>query len=155
MWERVAQQTPDHAASLPMVVGVRQRCGETPPQVSADSDFFALSPLRELDRQGVEAYVPDSNLARVLNRGGRLRARAQHPVHQHLRRKLRGPQGRTIFGNRKTLIEPILRAAERATGDEAIPAAGNGERDGRGVAGHHRLPPDPLVKGFAGGSQSG
>jgi len=106
--QRVTQQTTDHAALLPMVEGVRQRCGETPAQVSADSDFFALSSLQELERQGVDAYVPDSNLARVLNRGGRLRGRAKHPVHRRMRRKLRGQKGRRIYGKRKTLIEPIF-----------------------------------------------
>jgi transposase len=106
--QRVTQQTTDHAALLPMVEGVRQRCGETPAQVSADSDFFALSPLQELERQGVDAYVPDPNLARVLNRGGRLRGRAKHPVHRRMRRKLRCWKGRRIYGKRKTLIEPIF-----------------------------------------------
>jgi transposase len=106
--QRVTQQTTDHAALLPMVEGVRQRCRETPAQVSADSDFFALSPLQELEKQGVDAYVPDSNLARVLNRGGRLRGRAKRPVHRRMRRKLRCRKGRTIYGKRKTLIEPIF-----------------------------------------------
>lgn len=106
--QRVTQETTDHAALRPMVEGVQQRCGETPAQVSADSDFFALSPLQELEKQGVDAYVPDSNLARVLNRGGRLRGRAKHPVHRRMRRKLRCPKGRTIYGKRKTLIEPIF-----------------------------------------------
>jgi transposase len=106
--QRVTQETTDHAALLPMVEGVRQRCGETPAQVSADSDFFALKPLEKLEKQGVDAYVPDSNLARVLNRGGRLRGRAKHPVHQRMRRKLRCCQGRRIYGKRKTLIEPIF-----------------------------------------------
>lgn len=106
--QRVTQETTDHAALRPMVEGVQQRCGATPARVSADSDFFALSPLQELEKQGVDAYVPDSNLARVLNRGGRLRGRAKHPVHRRMRRKLRGPKGRTIYGKRKTLIEPIF-----------------------------------------------
>jgi len=106
--QRVTQQSTDHAALTPMVEGVQQRGGETPAQVSADSDFFALSPLEELEKQGVDAYVPDSNLARVLNRGGRLRGRAKHPVHQRMRRKFRCPKGRTIYGKRKTLIEPIF-----------------------------------------------
>jgi len=106
--QRVTQETTDHAALMPMVEGVQQRCGETPAQVSADSDFFALSPLHELEKRGVDAYVPDSNLARVLNRGGRLRGRAKHPVHQRMRRKLRCWKGRRIYGRRKTLIEPIF-----------------------------------------------
>ena len=106
--QRVTQETTDSAALRPMVEGVKQRCGETPPQVSADSGFFALDPLPELEKQGVDAYVPDSNLARVLNRGGRLRGRARHPMHRRMRQKLRSPLGRAIYGRRKALIEPVF-----------------------------------------------
>ena len=106
--QQVTQQSTDNAALVPMVEGVQQRCGETPAQVSADSGFFALPPLQELEEQKVDAYVPDSNLARVLNRGGRLHGRAKHPVHQRMRRKLRGREGRTLYGRRKALIEPIF-----------------------------------------------
>jgi transposase len=108
MEQRVRQQTTDNAALLPMVEGVRQRGGQAPAQVSADSGFFALPPLQELEKQKVDAYVADSNLARLLNRGGRLRGRAQHAVHRRRRQKLRRPLGRAIYGRRKALIEPIL-----------------------------------------------
>lgn len=106
--QRVTQAPTDSAALVPMVEGVKQRCGETPPQVSADSGFFALDPLQELEKQKVDVYVPDSNLARVLNRGGRLRGRARHPVHRRMRQKLRRPAGRVIYGRRKALIEPVF-----------------------------------------------
>jgi transposase len=106
--QRVTQETTDSAALLPMVEGVKQRCRETPRQVSGDSGFFALDPLQELEKQKVDVYVPDSNLARVLNRGGRLRGRAYDPVHRRMRQKLRSPLGRAIYGRRKGLIEPIF-----------------------------------------------
>lgn len=106
--QRVTQESTDSAALLPMVEGVKRRCGEMPRQVSGDSGFFALDPLRALEEQKVDVYVPDSNLARVLNRGGRLRGRAQHPVHRRMRQKLRSRLGRAIYGRRKTLIEPIF-----------------------------------------------
>jgi IS5 family transposase len=106
--QRVTPEPTDSAGLVPMVEGVKQRCGETPPQVSADSGFFALDPLQELEKQKVDVYVPDSNLARVLNRGGRLRGRARHPVHRRMRQKLRRPAGRAIYGRRKALIEPVF-----------------------------------------------
>ena len=106
--QRVTQETTDSAALLPMIDGVKQRCGETPRQVSADSGFFALAPLRELEKQKVDVYVPDSNLARVLNRGGRLRGRARQAVHRRMRQKLRSPHGRAIYARRKALIEPVF-----------------------------------------------
>jgi len=106
--QRVTQQATDHEALLPMVEGLKRRCGETPRQVSADSGFFALPSLKGLAEQKIDAYVPDSNLARVLNRGGRLRGRATHPVHQRMRRKLRSAVGRAVYGRRKALIEPVF-----------------------------------------------
>ena len=106
--QRITQEATDSAALLPTVEAVQQRCGESPGRVSADSGFFALGCLRELEKQKVEAYVPDSNLARVLNRGGRLRGRARDPVHRRMRQKLRSPAGRAIYGLRKTLIEPVF-----------------------------------------------
>ncbi len=104
----VTQETTDRDALLPMVEGVKQRCGKTPQKVSADSSFFALDPLKKLEKQKLDAYVPDSNLARVLNRGGRLRGRAQQAVHRRMRRKLRSPAGREVYRQRKALIEPVF-----------------------------------------------
>jgi len=106
--QRVTQETTDSEALVPMVEGVKRRCGKTPRRVSADSSFFALEALQKLEEQKVDAYVPDSNLARVLNRGGRLRGRARRAVHRRLRRKLRRPAGRAIYARRKALIEPVF-----------------------------------------------
>jgi transposase len=106
--QRITQEATDSAALLPTVEAVQRRGGESPGQVSADSGFIALGCLRELEKQKVDAYVPDSNLARVLNRGGRLRGRARDPGHGRMRRKLRSPAGRAIYGWRKTLIEPVF-----------------------------------------------
>jgi transposase len=106
--QRVTQEATDSAALLPTLEAVKQRCAETPRQVSADSGFFALEPLQALEKQQVDAYVPDSNLARVLNWGGRLRCRAKDPVHRRMRQKLRSPQGRATYARRKALIEPVF-----------------------------------------------
>lgn len=114
--QRVTQEATDSAALLPTVEAVKRRCGETPGRVSADGGFFALDPLRELEKQKVDAYVPDSNLAQVLNRGGRLRCRARDPVHRRMRQKLRNPAGRAIYGLRKTLIEPVFGVLEEQRG---------------------------------------
>jgi transposase len=106
--QRVSQEVTDNGLLVPMVEAVEQRCGEVPGQVSADSGFFALDALRALGQRKIDAYVPDSNLARVLNRGGRLRCRATDPRHRQMRQKLRCPAGRAIYARRKTLIEPIF-----------------------------------------------
>jgi len=105
--QRVTQQTHDHEALLPMVDLVEQECGEKPQRASADSGFFSLDNLKALEERKIDAYVPDSNLARWLNRGGRLRQRATDPVHRRMRRKLRDPVGRAIYSRRKAIVEPV------------------------------------------------
>jgi transposase len=106
--QQVTQDTNDNEALLPMVDRVEQQCGEKPLQVSGDSGFFSLENLQALEERKIDAYVPDSNLARWLNRGGRLRQRATDPVHRRMRRKLRDPAGRRVYQRRKAIVEPVI-----------------------------------------------
>jgi hypothetical protein len=76
--------------------------------VSADSGFFSLRNLEVMEERGIDAYVPDSNMACVLNRGGRLKQHACHPAHMRMRRKLRSVTGRAVYRRRKALAEPVL-----------------------------------------------
>lgn len=105
--QRVTQETNDNELLLPMLDLVEQQCGEKPQRASADTGFFSLDNLRALEERKIDAYVPDSNLARWLNRGGRLRQRASDPAHRRMRRKLRDPAGRAIYGRRKAIVEPV------------------------------------------------
>jgi transposase len=106
--QRVTQETNDNEALLPMVEAVRRQCRGTPRRVSADSGFFSVATLKALEEEGIDAYVPDSNLARWLNRGGRLRQGASDPAHRRMRRKLRDPAGRLIYQRRKAIVEPVI-----------------------------------------------
>lgn len=106
--QRVTQDTNDNEALLPMTEAVEQQCREKPQRVSADSGFFSLANLQALEERGIDGYVPDNNLARMLNRGGRLRQRAVAPVHRRMRRKLRDPAGRRIYQRRKAIVEPVF-----------------------------------------------
>jgi transposase/IS5 family transposase len=106
--QRVSQAPTDNGLLLPVVKAVQERCGETPAQVSADSGFFSVESLQSLEAEKIDAYVPDSNLARVMNRGGRLRGRARHVSHRAMRRKLRSRAGREIYARRQGLIEPVF-----------------------------------------------
>jgi hypothetical protein len=105
--QRVSQESNDNDALLPMVDLVEQQCGERPQRASADSGFFSLDNLQGLEDRKIDAYVPDSNLARWLNRGGRLRQAARDPAHRRMRRKLRDPAGRAIYARRKAIVEPV------------------------------------------------
>src|ERR1700761_1840669 len=104
--QRVTQQAADNASMVPMVEQIANQCGSVPTIVLADSGYFSIENLKYLEQQNIDAYLPDSNMARALNLGKRCKKRACAPVHQRMRRKLRTHQGRKEYGRRKTLVEP-------------------------------------------------
>jgi transposase len=106
--QQVSQEGNDNGLLLPLIEAVQRSCGQRPQRVSADSGFFSNANVLAMEQESIDAYVPDSNLARVLNRGGKLQVPANQPAHQRMRRKLRSPVGRAIYQRRKALVEPIL-----------------------------------------------
>ena len=114
--QQVTQDTNDNESLLPMVDRVEQQCGEKLQRASADAGFFSLENLKALEERKIDAYVPDSNLARWLNRGGRLRQRASDPAHRRMRRKLRDPAGRRIYQRRKAIVEPVFGVLKQQRG---------------------------------------
>jgi transposase len=106
--QQVTQNSNDTGSLLPVVAQVRERCGEAPAQVLADSGFFSLANLEQLEEQSIEGFVPDSNLASALNRGHRCRTRAVAPVHRRMRARLRSPAGQAIYARRKAIVEPVF-----------------------------------------------
>lgn len=110
--QQVSQAPSDHDLLVPMVQAVRGQCGESPQRASADSGFFRLETVKDLERSGVDVYMPDSTLARELNTGRRARrgaaAPVRDPVHRRLRAKLRSPAGRVVYARRKAIVEPVF-----------------------------------------------
>jgi transposase len=106
--QQVSQEPADNALLVPLVDAVERECGARPRVVSADGGFFSKENWHAMEERGIDAYIPDYNMARVLNRGGRLRQRACDPVHQRMRRKLRSAGGRAVYGRRKELAEPVM-----------------------------------------------
>lgn len=104
----VTQESTDNQSLVPMVDRVKQQCGASPQTISADSGFFSIDNLKALEESGIDGYVPDSNLARWLNRGGRVRGRASDAAHRRMRSKLRDPAGRRVYGRRKAIVEPVI-----------------------------------------------
>lgn len=105
--QQVSQASTDNDLLVPMVNRVEQQCHERPGEVSADSGFFSLENLHTMEGRQIDAYVPDANLARVLNRGGRLKQHACDAAHRRMRRKLRSPEGQRKYRRRKEIVEPM------------------------------------------------
>lgn len=83
--QRVTQNAADNASLAPMIDEVERCCGAAPDTVLADSGFFSLDNLKQMEQRGIDACVPDSNMARALNLGTRCRTRACHPAHRRMR----------------------------------------------------------------------
>ena len=114
--QRVTQNATDNDSLLPMVDQVQQRCGAVPAAALADSGFFSLHNLKQMEQRNIDAYVPDSNMARALNLGARCRTRACHPAHRRMRAKLRSPAGQVAYARRKAVVEPVFGVLKQQRG---------------------------------------
>ena len=110
---RVTQNATDNASLLPMIGEVERQCRSKPEKVLADSGYYSAQNLDEMKRQGIDAYIPDSDMARELNTGQLARGMGRHPrmVHRETRRmrqKLRRTEERKIYEKRKSMVEPVI-----------------------------------------------
>src|SRR5215472_6142814 len=114
--QRVTQNVTDNASLQPMVDAVEQNCGNKPQQVLADSGFFSIDNLNQLEQRNIDAYVPDSNMAQALNLGTHCRTRACAPAHRRMRAKLRSPGGQAAYARRKAVVEPVFGVLKQQRG---------------------------------------
>lgn len=110
--QRVTQNKSDNHALVPLVDEVERNCGERPQRILADSGFFSNQNLRDMEARGIEAYLPDSNLAREMSTGQKAagvgRMAVSDPSLLRLRRRLRTAKGRAWYKKRKSLVEPVI-----------------------------------------------
>jgi transposase len=119
--QRVTQNASDNASLLPLVDEASGQCRGKPRRVSADTGFFSLQNLHGLKERGIDGYVPDANLSYELKGKGRARGigKSKHlrdPEHRQMRRKLRDPAGRKIYGQRKAIVEPVFGVLKQQRG---------------------------------------
>ena len=113
---RVTQNVTDNGSLVPMLDQTEQRCGAPPGAALADSGFFSIDNLNQMEQRNIDAYVPDSNMARALNLGGRCRTRACAPEHRRMRAKLRSPAGEAAYARRKAVVEPVFGVLKQQRG---------------------------------------
>lgn len=105
--QRVTQNAADNHSLVPMVEEAERQGAEKAEKILADAGFFSLENIAELERRGLDVYVPDSNLARELNTGQRCPPGRLSLRQRRMRQKLRGPTGQAVYRRRKALVEPI------------------------------------------------
>lgn len=114
--QRVTQNVTDNESLLPMLDQVEQNCGAIPDATLADSGFFSIHNLNQMEQRKIDAYLPDSNMARALNLGTRCRTRACAPAHRRMRAKLRSPAGQAAYARRKAIVEPVFGVLKQQRG---------------------------------------
>lgn len=107
--QRVTQEATDNASLDPMVKLIEATCAEPPGAVVADSGYYSNANVECMEQRGIDAYVPDSNLARELNLGHQANdLRATDPRHIRMRQKMRTERGTNLYRRRKALVEPVF-----------------------------------------------
>ena len=66
--KRISQESTENSSLLPMIEEVKKNCGAAPEKVVADSGLYSNDNVGQLERDGIDAYVPDSNLAAALKK---------------------------------------------------------------------------------------
>ena len=107
--QRVTAQSTDNASLVPMVELVKTSCGLPPGRVVADSGYYSNHNTEQMEALGIDAYVPDSNLARELNLGHQADdLRCHDPRLRRMREKMRSEQGRHLYRKRRSIVEPVF-----------------------------------------------
>ena len=114
--QRVTQNVTDNGSLEPMLDQTEQRCGQPPGAALADSGFFSIDNLKQMEQRNIDGYVPDSNMARALNLGTHCRTRACAPSHRRMRAKLRSPAGQAAYARRKAVVEPVFGVLKQQQG---------------------------------------
>jgi transposase len=114
--QRVTQNVTDNGSLAPMVDQTEQRCGASPGAALADSGFFSIDNIEQMEQRNIDAYVPDSNLACELNLGVRCRLKARAASHRRMRAKLRSPDGQAAYARRKAVVEPVFGVLKQQRG---------------------------------------
>jgi len=119
--QRVMQRGNDNASLVPMVELIMSTCGKPPERVVADSGFYTNQNADMLEQRGIEAYVPDSCLARELNLGHpAVEFTHPHPRLRQMRERMRTPEGRGMYALRKSIVEPVFGVLKEQRGMRAF-----------------------------------
>ena len=108
--QRVTQgRTTDNASLEPMVELIEATCAQPPGTVVADSGYYSNRNVERMEQRGIDAFVPDSNMARELNLGQPADdLRSTDPRHRRMRAKMRTERGTALYRRRKALVEPVF-----------------------------------------------
>ena len=142
---RVTQNATDNGSLVPMVEEVERHCGARPEKVTGDSGFFSGRALQEMNRHGIDLYVPDNNLSHEMQSGERARGigRSQSAIQSTCKCARSYARRDENVSTAASGGGTGVRDSERTTRDAQVPAAWPGGSDHGVDPGSHRLQPNP------------
>ena len=107
--QAVTNQQPDNANLVPMLDQVAHNTGHFPENMTADAGYWAAGVASKARERGTEAYIATERrrsyvLDRTVTEGS---PPADAPEKEAMRHKLRTEHGRTIYAQRKAIVEPV------------------------------------------------
>jgi len=114
----VAQQTNDSRQAEPMLKQVESNLRAFPSKASMDAGYFSEDNVEALKKMAVEAFIPPERRkhGEVAPPAPRGRIPKGLSAKELARRKLSTIRGRTIYAQRKTIVEPVFGQIKQARG---------------------------------------
>lgn len=119
--QRVHQATTDNASAAAMAAAVERECGERAETVVADSGYYNIEQIRQIETSGSQAIIPDALLARELLGGPAAptmnrRQQRRTPGLREVREKLRTERACQHYRRRKAVVEPVFGVLKQQRG---------------------------------------
>jgi hypothetical protein len=123
----ITQETNDKKQLVPMLEKVQEQTGQMPAQVSADAGYFSEAAVSDESVKSADLYVPperkkrsnsDENVASSVSPECKDHSTADekaldsaptNPTQaEAMREKLKSPEGRAVYAQRKHVVEPVF-----------------------------------------------
>ena len=107
----ITQETNDKRQLVPMLEQVAENLGQMPPQASADAGYFSAASVQDPRVAEVDLYVPPDRQKHAPDAEDETDSASAKPddsVIDAMRKKVKAPEGRAIYSQRKAVVEPVF-----------------------------------------------
>ncbi len=113
----VTRDPTDKRPPIPMANATIRNTEMIPREPDAEAAFFGEPATREVEERGIDVYGPPDN-GRTTERepGPREPPPGDETFVQRMRRKVRSEEGKTHYGNRKYVVEPVFGQIKQGRG---------------------------------------
>lgn len=107
-------QAPDQEHLEPLLDLVIENTGHAPERLSADAGYWSEQNASHCESRRVDAFIPPDRKPKDPDAEGNDRPRAR------MRQKIASEDGRSIYGKRKAIVEPVFGIIKQARGLRAF-----------------------------------